>query len=94
MKGCPKIFWNFEIIANSVVYRTTQLCFDLRTKIQGVIRYCEARPQLMRTGVIMDFPSDSKKYLTGLPFRMSKYGEGQMYWTEVRYRGSLQNLGA
>ncbi len=24
---------------------------------------------------------------------MSKYGAGKMYWTEVRIRGSLKNLG-
>lgn len=111
----------------------------MRTKIQGVIRYCEARPHLTRThawftGELLKRLNNlsNEKFaktligtgcnchllsnhqmsshvhalrvskgcasIDGLPTssgacRMSKYGVGKMYWTEVRLRGSLKTLG-
>ena len=60
----------------------------MRQKIQGVIRYAQARPHLMRTVTL-----PASRLVSLSVARMSKYGEGRMYWTEVRVKGNLKNLG-
>ena len=68
--------------------------FTARKKRNGIKAYCRTRPTYRRTyfdlGLFLSKPPLLIALLTSarLPCRKSKYGEGTLYWVEVKVSGS------
>lgn len=67
-----------------------QFAKDKDPRGHSLLRNTSSSTKARQTCSCFLLPTPSVPLLLG---RLSKYGEGQMYWTEVRCKGSLKTLG-